>query len=189
MKKITIVLLAIVSALTFFSCQKNSFNRFQANPVQTLTYDIKNTATAVTLSQATQFALKFLQQKDPSASISLMNAITVAKNGKPYFHIINANKGFVILSPDSTYVPILAYDSINSFSFADNDLNIGLKQWFNKHSIEIDFMRNTHNSYADSIGKQNKELWKAMNNLFSQTSSLTTTSSYSDAKTTLSFPT
>lgn len=141
------------------SCSKIAERNVAA--VQTTTRDIIISNNTIPLSAAITTGLNFLQQENAGITISLKNAETVVKNGKPYFHIINANKGFVILSPGSAYIPVLAYDSDNNFSFADKDINPGLKQWFNKHAIEIDFIRNTHNSYTDSIGKVNKMLWKS----------------------------
>ena len=160
--KLSLIVLAII-CLGASSCSKVADRNYQLlnNNVQTTTRDIIISNNTIPLSAAVETGLNFLQQKNANMSVGLKNAITVVKNGKPYFHIVNANKGFVILSPDSAYVPVLAYDCANNFSFADKDLNPGLKQWFNKHSIEIDFIRNTHNSYTDSIGKENKMLWRS----------------------------
>ncbi len=67
----------------------------------------------------------------------------------------------MIVSPDSNYVPVLAYDNLGNFSYAAKDLNPGLTMWFNKHAHEMDFIRNTHTLYTDSIGKVNRSLWLA----------------------------
>jgi hypothetical protein len=80
----------------------------------------------------------------------------------PYFHIINANKGFVILSCDSLYPPLLAYDSISNFSFSNEDLNPGLVLWLNKHAHELDFIRSNKDSFLDSIENENKILWQIL---------------------------
>jgi hypothetical protein len=95
-------------------------------------------------------------------TISIRNALTIVKDGVPYFHVINTNAGFVIFSSDSLYDPILAYDSSNNFSFDSKDLNIGISMWLEKHAYQLDFVRNNRGIVIDSIGKNNKLLWRAL---------------------------
>lgn len=130
--------------------------------MNTTTKNIVSDSNTIVLSDAVKLGLYFLQQKNTAINITLKKAETIVKNGKPYFHIINANKGFVIISPDSLYAPLLAYDSIGNFSLQDKDLNPGLIRWFNKHAHEIDFIRNIKTAYTDSIGTANKFLWKVL---------------------------
>lgn len=130
--------------------------------VQSTTKNMVIDSNTITLSKATNVAQKFLQAKNANITISIENAQTIVKNGIPYFHIINANKGFVIISPDSLYNPILAYDSIGNFSFADENLNPGLLRWLNKQAFELDFIRNHKNFRTDSIGEKNKILWRIL---------------------------
>jgi hypothetical protein len=150
----------ILCCVVMTSCSKQ-FDKTSQQSLQVTTNDFKNGATGVTLSQATQLALHFLQTKSPNKNITIKNAVTIDKNGTPYFHIINANKGFVIVSPDSNYVPILAYDSLGNFSYATQDLNPGLIMWFNKHAYELDYVRSHHDKLMDSIAKVNRLLWIA----------------------------
>ncbi len=35
--------------------------------------------------------------------------------------------------------------------------------WMNKQANELDFVRNTQNKFTDSVGKQNKAIWKSYN--------------------------
>jgi hypothetical protein len=156
MKTSIFCLLAIIVILN--SCTKSTIKN--NTTVNAIDYDIRVNKNSITLSEAAKVAYIFLQSKNPYDSIKIINSNTLVKNNKPYFHIINANKGFVIISPDSSYVPILAYDSINNFSFKENYLNEGLKIWFNKHAHELDFVRNNQSIYIDSISKKNKTLWK-----------------------------
>jgi hypothetical protein len=165
MKKITIGLLTIVSVLTFYSCQKISSSKIPINSTTTVAYDIKNTATAVTLSQATQVAIKFLQSKN-TQSVFLKNAVTIVNNGKTYFHVINANTGFVVLASDSMYLPIIAYDKSNNFSTDFTKTNAGIALWINKHANQLDYLRNTRNNYTDSIASVNKNMWQTFDSIY-----------------------
>lgn len=161
MKKQIPVFLVSVPLLLLYSCSKITPENHAI--VQTVTRNIILDSNTITLSAATNIAQAFLQTKNKNFNITIKDAQTIVKNGKPYFHIVNANKGFAILSPDSLYCPILAYDSIGNFSFADKDLNPGLIRWLNKQAIELDFIRNTKNAYTDSIGTTNKVLWRSIN--------------------------
>lgn len=76
--------------------------------------------------------------------------------------MINASRGFVLLSVDSLYCPILAYDSAGNFSCENEYLNPGLLNWLNKHAHELDFVRNTQSKLIDSVGRLNKTLWRAL---------------------------
>ncbi len=158
MKKIIIPTLLAISLLMLHSCSKIVSEN--TSIVQTTTQNIRLDSNTITLSDATKLAQLFLQSKNKNLTITIKDAQTIVKNGIPYFHVINANKGFVIVSPDSLYSPLLAYDSINNFSFANKNLNPGLVNWFNKHAHEMDFVRNTKTTYTDSIGKTNKILWR-----------------------------
>jgi hypothetical protein len=157
----------IFIALT--SCTKE-FSKTNSSISSTTQQNLKSDATGVALSSAEIMAQQFLQTKNPNISITVRNAQTIISNGHPYFHVINTNAGFVILSPDSLYSPILAYDSIGNFSFSDGNLNPGLIMWLNKHAHELDFVRNNKNAYTDSIGNANKNLWKCIGVLLNQAS-------------------
>jgi hypothetical protein len=130
--------------------------------VQTTTRNIILNPTSIPLSAATEIARRFLQSKNTTGTTIIKNAQTITKKGIPYFHIINANKGFVILSSDSLFRPILAYDSINNFSFADKDLNPGLILWLNKQAHKLDFIRNNKSISLDSTSAINKFLWRVL---------------------------
>ena len=163
MKKTTFGLLII--ALAFLSCQKNSSLKLPISSTSIVAYDIKNSATTVTLSQATQLALKFLQSKN-TKSVFIKNAVTIVNNGKPYFHIINANTGFVIMACDSVYLPIIAYDNTNNFSTDINDVNVGIALWINKHAHELDYIRNIRSDYTDSIALENEIIWQTFDSVY-----------------------
>jgi hypothetical protein len=166
MRKISIFFI-IASIFILSSCSKQLTN--QKSLINSVNApNLKTDGTGVTLSDAQLFAQRFLQKKNPNANVIIINAQTIVKNGIPYFHIINANKGFVILSPDSLYMPILAYDSIGNFSFSDKNLNAGLVSWLNKHAHELDFIRNNKSVYVDSIGSVNKKLWGAVGRSFNK---------------------
>jgi hypothetical protein len=166
----TLVLSAIVIC-ALISCSKTSDLKQNVSSIETTTVDLKNDPTAVTLSQAKEIALAFLESKIKNKQVTVLNskntnkqvtikkAETIIRNNKTYFHIINASQGFVIISPDSLYAPILAFDTISNFSFAQKDMNAGLVLWMNKHAFQLDFVRSAKSKYADSIGKHNKLLW------------------------------
>ena len=152
-------LILIPSLILFlYSCKKDLILK---NTALSYTSDLyfKISNTGVTLFDAKEFARNFLQGKNSNELVIIKEAETITQNGIPYFHIINANKGFVIVSPDSLYVPVLAYDSINNFSFSPKNLNPGLITWLNKHAYELDYVRNNKNYFLDSIARQNKLLW------------------------------
>ncbi len=160
MKKVlSIFIISIV--LTTLSCSKQTIKQDVQSPITTNT-NIKSGSTGITLADASTLAIKYLQSKNFNTTITLKNAQTIIKNGVPYFHVINANAGFVILSADSMYMPLLAYDSASNFSLAAESINPGLINWFNKHGQELDFVRNNKSAYVDTIAKNNKILWKAM---------------------------
>jgi hypothetical protein len=146
----------------FNSCSKLVDKKVSIGNIQTTTHDFKNYSTSVTLSQAKELAQGFLQSKNHTVQFDIKSAVTILNEGKAYFHIINANKGFVIISSDSLYPPILAFDTISNFSFEEKDMNAGLVLWLNKHSFQLDFVRNSKTPYVDSIGKNNKMLWNSM---------------------------
>lgn len=162
----------LVIVIILSSCKKEFSKPLSLISSSTELY-LKSDATGVNLSDAKEVAIRFLKTKVASAKIAVngtehntpvvtvRNAQTIInKQGKPYFHIINTDKGFVILSPDSLYCPILAYDSIGNFSFAEKDLNPGLLRWLNKNAYELDYMRNNKGPKIDSIGSKNKMLWR-----------------------------
>ncbi len=155
--------LLFILLVMLYSCGKVITEK--PTTVQTTTIDIVSSSNSIPLSKAIGIAIKFLQSKNPNTTVTIKNSQTIIKNGIPYFHIINANKGFVVLSPDSAYSPLLAYDNTGNFSFAQNDLNAGLVRWINKHAHELDYIRNNKNSYTDSIVKKNKILWKTFGNI------------------------
>lgn len=127
---------------------------------------LKVGANGISLGEAEQVALHFLQGKNHGAAMVIKNSLTITSdNGTPYFHIINANKGFVILSTDSSLCPILAYDSIGHFSVANKDLHLGLLRWLNKTAYQLDYVRNNKNQKTDSIGSSHKKLWRIIGGL------------------------
>ena len=65
----------------------------------------------------------------------------------------------MIVSPDSLYVPVLAYSPQGNFSVAEKDLNTGLLMRMNKHAHELDYVRCNKSHYIDSIGRVNRALW------------------------------
>jgi hypothetical protein len=158
--KLQMGIYAIAATLLILGCNKQNMQQPPTKQLTTTTANLKTDATAVLLTDAEVVAQKFLQFKNPSTNITIKTAETVTKDGLPYLHIINASKGFVMLSADSIYPPLLAYDSLNNFD--KGSINAGLAAWFNKHGEEMDFVRNTKNAYTDSIAQVNKTLWKAM---------------------------
>ena len=158
MRKLIFVLLLV--SMFGSSCNKTGEKNY-IQQLSTSSSDLKTDSTAVSLTQAKLLAKKYLQSKSPNVEINISNAVTIIKNGKPYFHVINANHGFVITSPDSLYIPILAFDTVENFSINTKDLNPGLVMWMNKHANELDFVRNTKNKFTDSVSRQNKSLWKS----------------------------
>lgn len=161
----SIILVCSAVAILFTSCSKVTEVKQPQSSFQTSTIDFKNDATSVTLSQARGLAQDFLQSKSPNSTITINNSETVVKAGKAYFHIINTNKGFVIVSSDSLYVPIIAFDTANHFSFDDKFMNAGLSLWMNKHAHQLDYVRNTISPYSDSIGKIDKKMWLMYGNI------------------------
>jgi hypothetical protein len=157
-----LIFIIFISFTIFQGCHKPTYYNPTQPLVQSTTDDIRLTATSVTLSDAIPISINFLQNKNHNQNISIKNAVTIEHNGKPYFHIINATQGFVILSSDSMYAPILAYDSINNFSYAPEDLNPGIRMWMNNEAYQLDWIRSEKTALNDSIGKVNKTLWNAI---------------------------
>jgi Peptidase C10 family/Spi protease inhibitor len=162
MKK-NVFFLAALTCISFLSCTKE-LKTISSGIQSTVNLNLKTDNTGVTLSSARDFAVKFLQAKNPNIEIAIKNAVTLTKNEIPYFHVINTNAGFVILSSDSLYVPIIGYDSIANFSYEQKDLNPGLIMLLNKHARQLEQVRSINNSYFDSVRTVNKVLWRAMGN-------------------------
>jgi len=127
--------------------------------MQITSNNIGGGSNVIKLSEATKIAIGFLQEINQTTSISMTSAETVLKNDTPYLHVINTNKGFVILSADSAYKPILAYNKSGMFSLDSKNLNAGIAVWINAHGRSIAFLRNNKSSYVDSITTMNKSLW------------------------------
>jgi len=161
-----ILVFGVASMLLVFSCRKTMETSNKPVFMQTITSDLRTSATTVPLSLASELAQKFLQSKNPNRTVSIKSAETVIKNGVPYIHIINANDnaGFAMIAADSLYKPILAYDSTGNFD--KNKLNAGLVLWFNKHGRNLDDIRNHKNPSIDSITSNNKKIWLAMGQKF-----------------------
>lgn len=174
------VSLSIFSIIVMSGCKKESFSPPDSVNVITVR-DFKINPTGVTLEQAEDFAIRFLEKRffsqsststmvksaasngvGESHSVSVKNSLTIEKKGKPYFHLVNTNKGYVLLSADSLFIPVLAYDSVGEFSFNTIELNTGLITWLNRNAIELDYNRNNKSDKLDSIGKKNKVLWKVV---------------------------
>jgi Peptidase C10 family/Spi protease inhibitor len=160
MRKILFFALALF-CISVLSCTKE-LKTISSGVQTTMNQNLKTDNTGVTLSSAQDFAIKFLKAKSPNENIFVKSAETITKNGVPYFHVINANKGFVIVSSDSLYVPIIGYDTITNFSYQQKDLNPGLITLLNKHARQLEQVRTIKNSYFDSVRISNKVLWTAM---------------------------
>jgi Peptidase C10 family/Spi protease inhibitor len=160
MKKLLPLYMAV---LCFLSCSKNIVNEHQGYQT-TGNLNLKTDNTGVTLGSAQKLAILFLSSKNPNIDVKIKNALTIEKNGIPYFHVINTNAGFAILSSDSLYKPIIAFDSVNNFSLEAKDINVGIALWMNKHAHQLETVRKTGNPIIDSIGNENRMLWRAVGN-------------------------
>ncbi len=193
MKKF-LLFIYLCTAISLISCRKEFSSQNAIVEISTQ-QDFKSSPTGVSLAEAENLAIRFLESKlsakkiavaglqTTTSSISVKNALTIVKKGKPYFHLVNTNKGYVLLAPDSLYAPILAYDSIGSFSFDTKDLNTGLVRWLNKHAYELDYVRNNKNKKLDSIGASNKKLWKIFGGTSKEYGSISTMNSSKKHKT------
>lgn len=163
MRTLSFLCLLGLTLIACYSCNKSlQTTRPPATIGLTTDPDLKTGSTGITLSQAEAIAQNFLQQKNPGLTITIKNSETMVSNGRPYFHVINANHGFVILSADSAYKPILAYDKTGNFSIAGGNLHPGLLNWFNKHAHELDYVRDAKNGFIDSVGRVNRALWQGI---------------------------
>lgn len=160
MRGLALLTLIETSLILFSSCSKQ-LSKQQNSIGVTNSLTLTSGVTGVSLAQAEVVAQNFLQKKSPGFKISIKNSQTITSQGKPYFHIVNANRGFVILSSDSLYTPILAYDKVGNFAFEQNHLDPGILNWLNKNANELDFVRGNKSKYIDSIGAVNKLLWAA----------------------------
>lgn len=141
--------------------------------MQIITKDFIIDSSTIKLSDAVKIAREFLKEISHNSSINIESAVTITKLGVPFVHVINTtnNQGFAILSADSNYTPILAYNVKGCFSINEKSLNAGIAVWLNTHSQSIDFIHNTKNSYTDSISTINKSLWKALGKKYNLSSS------------------
>ena len=82
------VLLLIIVIFLAFSCSKQLSDP-HASPQSTTAPNLQIDGTGVTLLSAQSLALQFLQNKSPDIAVTIKDAETITKNGKPYFHVIN----------------------------------------------------------------------------------------------------
>ena len=179
MKKLILPVISICSI--FLSCNKTiEIKQNTLSAVQITTNNIRFDSTSVTLSQATDVAKAFLSDIGHNPSITIKSAVTLTKKGVPFVHVINADNGvgFVIISADSCYTPVLAYNVKDNFSLDSKSLNAGIAFWFNSHSNSLDFIKTTKSAYTDSIKYHNKALWQELGkkyNLNGSSSAITST--------------
>jgi hypothetical protein len=159
MKKNTLLVFAAF-VLVMSSCRKVSDTSATTPFMHTTQQDLRSGNTSVVLSDARLLAAAFLQRKSPGKIISILSAETVISNGVPYLHIINANDGFVIVSADSLYKPVVAFSTTGNFS--KENMNGGLAQWFNTQGTNIDYLRSHDTPGIDSAGAINKAMWRAL---------------------------
>ena len=148
-----------VSLLLLYSCNKN-VSETDIPIVSSTTQNIISDSNTIVLSDAVKIAIVFLQERNHCNSVSIKSATTITKKGAPFLHVVNANNnaGFVLLSADSVYTPILAYNTKGNFSIEKKDLNTGIAVLFNSHSHSLDYIKNNKTKYTDSIAIINKSL-------------------------------
>lgn len=164
MKKLFyIVVITISTIISIVSCKKEIKSTQDNNTAKKITTTLCPTkpSTIIPIKDASIIAQNFLQSKNRKSNVYITSIEIISKNNNSYFYIANSkdNKGYVLLSTDSLYPPLLAYDTIGNFD--NTNLNLGLILWMNKHGNQMDFIRTTNNNYTDSIVKVNKELWKS----------------------------
>jgi hypothetical protein len=165
MKRPSIAPLAVAITLLFVfstSCRKLATEPTIKSYMETVNDDRNLSSTGIPLSRAKEIATLFLQSKNKSMPVSIKSAETVVKNGVPYMHIINANNnaGFVVISADSLYVPILAHSDKGNFN--KQEMSPGLAVWFNVHGDNMQYIRTQKGRRVDSIVKINKMAWVAL---------------------------
>ena len=163
MKKQILLILMSAPLLLLHSCSKIAPENHAI--VETTTNNLILDSNTIVLSDAIKIASAFLQEISHSSSaITIKSALTITKNGKPYLHVVNTNNnaGFVILSADSIYTPILAYNTNGNFNLDKKDINGGLAKWVNAHGKSLDYVRANKSPYLDSIAFTNKNRWREL---------------------------
>jgi len=76
-----------------------------------------------------------------------------------FYYIFNVkdNKGFIIVSAEDKYFPIIGYSEKGSFITENQPSNI--KYWMNQYVDQINYLRNNNYDVSDKIG----QLWKKYN--------------------------
>jgi len=99
------------------------------------------------------------QKKDKNIEIQLSLMHIEARNSETVYYVFEntAQKGFVIVSADDRFYPVLGYSLDNEYR-ADNQPD-NLSSWMEKYALQIEYAKTHEISEAAEISKQ----WKTYN--------------------------
>lgn len=164
----------ISSLFLFFSCSKKDFKVEPTDNISTgaqTNSGVSSVISPSTIEEAktAHIAKRQITQKSKFSLLAqgivddIKEIKTIKKNGLPFFYIINSkdNKGWVILSADLNYKPVLAFGERGNFD--TSSLTNGAAQWFNTHYNNIKHIRDKTKSLPDSAAKRkNREAWEGI---------------------------
>lgn len=174
MKKKLLITLLIGTTTLFYSCSKKDFKVKPENNVSTkaqIKSPISSIVSPATIALAKTASISKRQiganTKLSSLASGLVEEIkeikTFSRNGQPFFYIINSmnNEGWVILSADLNYKPVLAFGENGNFD--TSNLSAGAALWFETHYKNIRYIRDNIKSRGDSTSKRmNEEAWAGL---------------------------
>lgn len=142
MKKLLLLFMVLLC-----SCSKNAepINAWETpSPQDDPPPIISINDTSITSKQAAYVANTFLDNQNPttknsiqSREITTINPIN-DNNGQPLMYVINfKEKGFVIVSATTSYIPVLAYSDESSFDCNDNFTKTGVTLWLEETTNSI----------------------------------------------------
>lgn len=133
---------SIILSVVFASCETNDF---VSKGIQSHQESIQTTSNHISPSDAIEIAAAFCAthygHNHSLSSRSLEDIHTLSDDqGKPYAYIVNSNgTGWVMISANKDYYPILAYSDDNRSVLDLSDTNYGFQIWLDEiyHDIKL----------------------------------------------------
>ncbi len=174
MKKNNLILLLFTTSLLYFSCSKKDFKVESENNVSTSAQTGSSilsivSPSTIALAKRASIAKRKITSGSKISQLAsgfvedIKDITTIKRNGQPFFYILNSKNGngWVILSADLNYKPVLAFGEKGNFD--TSNLNTGAALWLGTHYKNIRYIRDNIKSLGDSVSKKrNQEAWKGL---------------------------
>ncbi len=113
-------------------------------------------ATNIPIDIANQVAKNYFSEKSgiKQTNISFAEEITISENGINLYYIFNLERenGFIIISADDAFVPIIAYSLTNTFKLEGQPENIS--NWMQQYTEQIMYVKNNNLKASEKTNAQ-----------------------------------